>query len=82
MKTLFKLSIIVFLFSFTDDLLAQKKSMQPKQKYDIAAFVWPLYHPDERAFFSDINSIKVFLYICISKYYFIFYSLKVEVPNN
>jgi hypothetical protein len=62
MKTLFKLSIIVFLFSFTDDLLAQKKSMQPKQKYDIAAFVWPPYHPDERAFFSDINESSLKTY--------------------
>lgn len=21
----------------------------PKQKYDVAAFVWPSYHPDDRA---------------------------------
>ncbi len=52
MRTLFKISIIALLFAFTiipDVLIAQTKSVQPKQKYDIAAFVWPSYHPDERA---------------------------------
>jgi hypothetical protein len=49
MKTLFKLSIIVFLFSLSNASLAQKMDVQPTQKYDIAAFIWPSYHPDERA---------------------------------
>jgi hypothetical protein len=51
MNIRFKLIGIVLLLtiSFTKVLFAQKKMVQPKQKYDIAAFVWPAYHPDERA---------------------------------
>jgi len=41
--------VLLLTFNVTTVLFAQKKNVQPTQKYDIAAFVWPAYHPDERA---------------------------------
>ncbi len=41
-----KLLFIFFLFYGFTALIAQEKS---PEKYDVAAFVWPSYHPDDRA---------------------------------
>jgi hypothetical protein len=44
-------TVIIYysLFAINTTLNAQTERDQPKQKYDIAAFVWPSYHPDDRA---------------------------------
>lgn len=48
MKKLFLAYIVVF-FNTTSFLIAQTKKENQKKHYDIAAFVWPSYHPDDRA---------------------------------
>ncbi len=43
-----------FTFLIHTNLFAQKKEIQQNiKKYDVAAFYWPAYHPDER--FTEIN---------------------------
>jgi len=48
LKTLALLALSGLLFCSADSL-AQKGEKEKKQGYDIAAFVWPSYHPDDRA---------------------------------
>lgn len=50
----YKIPIMIFFTGFlclTSNLNSQstKKSTKNNQQYDIAAFVWPSYHPDDRA---------------------------------
>jgi len=40
---------IVFILSVTKFLIAQTTKNAQKRNYDVAAFVWPSYHPDARA---------------------------------
>lgn len=49
-KTFIISTIIIYYSLFATNILnAQTERSQRKQKYDIAAFVWPSYHPDDRA---------------------------------
>jgi hypothetical protein len=50
MKIQFISLLIAGIFTALSPASAQKKNNEPQQKiYDIAAFVWPSYHPDDRA---------------------------------
>ena len=48
-KSLSIYTFLYFLFVIPGLLHAQVTSEKSKQEYDIAAFVWPSYHPDDRA---------------------------------
>ncbi len=46
----FPQSILIFCLLMSSGILyAREKENQKRQKYDVAAFVWPSYHPDDRA---------------------------------
>ena len=46
----FPQSIMIFcLLMISGILYAREKENEKRQHYDIAAFVWPSYHPDDRA---------------------------------
>lgn len=55
MKTIFTMDVktkllLVIIFSFLLNIIdGYSQQTSKKQQYDIAAYVWPSYHPDERA---------------------------------
>ncbi len=46
---IFTLMMVAGLFLCVQSVSAQNSKKKEKQQYDIAAFVWPSYHPDDRA---------------------------------
>jgi hypothetical protein len=47
MSSVFGLSFICF--SLTGQSTKNPENNQKENQYDVAAFVWPSYHPDDRA---------------------------------
>lgn len=53
-RTTFQYLVLLFSMLVNTNLFAQTKDNQHnEQKYDVAAFYWPAYHPDKR--FNEIN---------------------------
>lgn len=46
---IFTMLTVAGIFLWGQSVSAQKNKNKEKQQYDIAAFVWPSYHPDDRA---------------------------------
>jgi len=49
MKVLLHVTVVVVALALLAGLAQGQTAAEPKRAYDVAAFVWPSYHPDDRA---------------------------------